>query len=78
MDTPKYPRRAPPGAAATISVVFTVSEAGEVQDLEVEGDPPAYFERATRRAVGRWRFEPVTQDGKPVSVRTRVTVEFRG
>jgi protein TonB len=77
MDAPTYPRGAPAGAEARIPVVFTVDQTGEVRDLEIQGAPPPYFERAVRRAVSRWRFQPVIQDGRAVSVRARVTVEFR-
>ena len=43
---------------------------------------PEYTDRARRRkqalkAVGAWRFEPATKDGKPVAVRVKVEADFK-
>ena len=78
MDPPAYPRRALPGANASVDILMTVTETGEVRDVEVRGDPPRMFSRAARRAVRGWQFEPVRENGKAVPVRTEVRLTFRG
>lgn len=74
---PDYPRHAPAGAEDSVAIEMTVTERGNVRDVEVLGDPPMYFLRAAKRAVSEWRFAPVLHDGQPVAVRTAVTVTFR-
>ncbi len=75
---PTYPRRAPEGASGVVDVAFTVTPAGRVADVEVQGDPADYFARAAINAVSRWRFEAVVIDGEPVAVRTLLRLTFRG
>jgi len=77
MEAPEYPRRAPYGAQASFDIELIVSAAGDVSVVAVRGDPPSYFERAARRAILKWKFEPVAKDGKRIPVRTSVTVSFR-
>ena len=73
----EYPRRSLPGADGTIEVEFTVTEQGTVSALDVKGEAPRYFIRTAEQTVRRWRFEPVMEDGKAVSVRTVLRVQFR-
>lgn len=74
----EYPGRVPPGAEGTVVLEFTVSESGEVEELEVRGDAAGFFIRAAERTVRRWRFEPVLEEGNAVPVRTALRVRFRG
>jgi len=76
-DPPDYPRHAPAGAEGSVDVEMNVTPSGRVRDVEVLGDPPMYFVRAARHAVGEWRFAPVLHEGRPVPVRTSVKVTFR-
>jgi TonB family protein len=75
---PAYPRSAPVGASATVNLHLTVSETGEVRDVEAINDAPPAFARAAVKAVKRWRFEPVIERGRPIPVRVAVKVAFQG
>jgi TonB family protein len=77
-EPPNYPRFAPSGAEASVDLEMTVTETGETTDIEVLGDAPRYFERAARKAVAEWRFEPVMVNGRPMPIRTTVRLTFRG
>ncbi len=77
-NPPVYPRSAPAGISASVNLQLTISEAGEVRDVEVINDPPAYFKRAAINAVSRWKFEPVIERGRPMPVRVAVKVAFQG
>lgn len=77
--TPRYPRTAPRGAAGSVDLHLTVTEAGDVRDVEVLGNPRDYFARSAVQAVRTWRFEPATDaSGKPIPVRAAVRVTFEG
>jgi outer membrane biosynthesis protein TonB len=60
-----------------VEVEMTITETGLVRDVEVLGNPPMYFLRATKHAVRDWRFAPVLHRGEPVAVRTSARVTFR-
>lgn len=77
VSAPRYPRTAPRGATGSVDLHLTVSENGDVRDVEVLGNPREYFERAAVQAVRSWRFEPMTNDSnKPIPVRVAVRVTF--
>ncbi len=73
--TPRLRRYAPDGIDM-VQIEFTVSVAGNVQDIEVLGGPPQRLERIVRQAVTDWRFEPVLSGTRPIPVRTRVGLEI--
>ena len=75
---PSYPRAAPTGASGSVSLHLTISETGDVRDVEVINSPPDYFERAAIKAVTKWKFEPVFERGRPIPVRVAVKVAFQG
>jgi TonB family protein len=57
-----------------VTVRFTLSETGAVDDAEIVGEAePELAERCTS-ALYKWQFEPVTRGGKPVSL--RLSFEF--
>jgi TonB family protein len=60
---PAYPRSAPPGTSGSVDLHLTVTETGDVRDIEVIGTPREYFQRAAVQAVRSWRFEPATELG---------------
>jgi protein TonB len=77
---PHYPPRAAErGIEGWVELVFTVSEAGAVQDAEVlESHPSNVFDRAALRAVRKWKYNPKVEDGKPVERHgLRVRLAFR-
>ena len=50
---------------------------GSVTDIEVVGsDPGDTFVDSATRAVGKWEFEPVVEDGQPVEKRAGVRMMF--
>jgi TonB family protein len=75
---PSYPRTAPPGTSGSVDLHLTVTETGDVRDVEVVGTPREYFQRAAVQAVRSWRFEPVIERGRPIPVRVAVRVTFEG
>ena len=74
---PSYPRRAPDGVEGSVDLQLTVTETGDVGGVEIMGEAPDYFVRAAMKAVLNWKFEPVFENGQPISVRTAVRVSFR-
>jgi protein TonB len=75
---PAYPRSAPAGTGASVSLHLTISEVGDVRDVEVINSPPENFGRAAINAVKKWKFEPVVENGRPIPVRVAVKVAFQG
>jgi hypothetical protein len=73
--TPRLRRYAPDGIDM-VQIEFTISVAGNVQDIEVLGAPPQRLERVVRQAVTDWRFEPVLSGTRPIPVRTRIGLEI--
>lgn len=77
-SAPSYPRSAPKGASGSVDLHLTVTETGDVRDVEVLGTPRDYFERAAVQAVKSWQFEPVIERGQAIPVRVAVRVTFEG
>ena len=67
---PEYPQRAlERGIEGYVVLSFTVTETGSVESpVVVDGSPPGIFERSAMQAVKKFRYEPKTLDGHPVSV----------
>jgi protein TonB len=74
---PEYPRAAlRSGREGTVYVRFVVDRLGKVKNPEaIRG--PDIFERSALKAVSQFEFEPAVQDGRAVSVRMVVPLEFR-
>ena len=75
---PKFPRSAQRrGTSGWVDIVFTVAMDGSVKDLEVrESTPEGIFDSAALRAVERWEFEPVVENGVLVEKRAGVRMMF--
>jgi TonB family protein len=75
---PKYPRAAERrNLSGWVDVVFTVDTDGLVKDVEVRGSEPGEtFVAAAVRAVEKWEFEPVVEDGQAVEKRAGVRMMF--
>lgn len=75
---PKYPRAAQRrNQSGWVDVVFTVAMDGSVKDIEVRGsNPEGVFDNAALRAVEKWEFEPVIEDGILVEKRAGVRMMF--
>lgn len=71
---PEVPRGVTEG---WVELLFTVSETGEVDDIEVvEASSPELDESAVN-AVRRWRFEPYLEQGRPIPVRSGIRFTFQ-
>ena len=58
-------------------MIFTVMADGSVTDVEVIGSEPGdMFVDSARRAVEKWEFEPVVEDGQVVEKRAGVRMMF--
>jgi protein TonB len=80
---PEYPPRArQQGIEGWVDIEFTISPAGTVQDpFVIESRPSYVFDRAARKAVRRWRYNPKIQDGVAVArpgVQVRLRFEIEG
>ena len=60
-----------------MDVVFTVNVDGSVTDVEVIGSEPGEtFVDSATKAVQKWEFEPVVEDGRVVEKRAGVRMMF--
>lgn len=76
---PTYPRRAMlDGIAGWVRLTFTITETGSVRDIEVVEASPrrGVFDHEASRALSRWKFNPQTEDGKPVQATATITINF--
>jgi len=75
---PKYPRAAQRrNLSGWVDVVFTVAMDGSVKDINVRSaDPEGVFDDAALRAVEKWEFEPVIENGILVEKRAGVRMMF--
>lgn len=75
---PRYPRAAERrNVSGWVDVVFTVTTTGSVEDIEIVGSEPGdIFVDAATRAVEKWEFEPVVEDGQVVEKRAGVRMMF--
>ncbi len=75
---PNYPQEARSvHAASTIVIGMVVGSDGQPRDVKVISGISAELDRAAVDAAERWRFQPGTKDGKPVSVEIAVEFDFR-
>jgi TonB family protein len=77
-SAPKYPRTAERrNLSGWVDVIFTVAMDGSVKDIEVKNSQPdGVFDDAALRAVNKWEFEPVIEDGVTVEKRAGVRMLF--
>ena len=75
---PRYPRAAERrNLSGWVDVVFTVGLDGSVRNAEVRSSEPAdVFNASAIRAVERWEFEPVFENGVAVEKRAGVRLMF--
>ncbi|MDR0781726.1 MAG: energy transducer TonB [Pseudomonadales bacterium] len=66
---PDYPQRAlSRNIEGWVQVQFTITETGSVADAKVvASDPPNMFDDAAIKAILRWRYNPMIEDGTPVA-----------
>ena len=75
---PRYPRSAERrNISGWVDVVFTVRTDGTVTDVEIQASEPGdTFVDSAQRAVEKWEFEPVVEDGQVVEKRAGVRMMF--
>ena len=75
---PRYPRSAERRRdTGWVDIVFTVALDGTVKDVEVRNSQPGeVFDNAAVRAVEKWRFEPVIENGVAVEKRAGIRMMF--
>ena len=74
---PEYPAEAiAAGVEGEVTVRAVVGPRGNVIDASVVSGPPLLREAALD-AVGRWRYRPYEQDGKPMTVATTAIFDFQ-
>ena len=75
---PKYPRAAQRrNLSGWVDVVFTVTTDGSVKDIEIRNSEPGEtFVNAATKAVKKWEFEPVVENGTIVEKLVGVRMLF--
>jgi protein TonB len=76
---PEYPRDAMmSGTQGYVVVEFTINLDGGTQDISVvDASPQRTFDQAARRAVARWKFQPLVENGQPVEKRVQRRIDFK-
>ena len=58
-------------------MIFIVATDGSVRNIEIRGSEPGQtFVNAAVRAVEKWRFEPILENGRAVEKRAGVRMMF--
>ena len=67
----EYPRRAlNRNIEGSVTVSFTITKTGDVADIAVVNEEPkGYFEKAVRKAVNKWKFQPRIRNNLPVDTK---------
>ncbi len=76
---PEYPMQArAKGLEGWVILRFTVTETGSVADPEViRSQPPRIFDRAAKRSVLGWKYQPQIRNGKAVRDQVIARITFR-
>jgi TonB family protein len=65
------------GVEGWVDIEFTIAANGATQNLVVrESQPAGVFDKSALDALGKWRFEPVTRNGRVVEQRAVLRVRF--
>ena len=76
---PEYPYKARErGVEGYVAVKVLVGQDGAVRQVNVlKAKPPGMFEKAVRKAMLDWRFQPGEVGGEPVTAWVTTTLHFR-
>ena len=64
------------GVEGKVDVIFEVDRRGSVRDPQIQYATHKEFGEAVTSVIQRWRFDPATDDGRPISLRVRMPVLF--
>jgi protein TonB len=74
---PIYPMQAVPlRLEGDVVLEATIAPNGHVQDLKVVEGPPM-LTPAALDAVRQWRYQPYALNGKPISMKAKITINFK-
>jgi TonB family protein len=74
---PDYPEKARKAKVqGVVAIKLTVSPDGTTKDIQVVKRLRSDLDASAVDAVRTWKFEPATQDGKPVAVSINIDVAF--
>jgi len=75
---PRYPKSAKQaGTHGLVVVTMNVPENGVPTEFHVQNSLSSALDESAIEAVRQFRFKPATMDGKPLSTRTAIEVEFK-
>jgi protein TonB len=74
-DYPLVARQA--GIQGDVVVKTTIDEKGSVVNMQIVSGP-ALLRGAALAALRRWKYEPSTLNGQPISIQVLVTIKFSG
>ncbi len=76
---PMYPRNARiKGVEGWVKVGITIDKTGAVEKVDIiDSEPKRAFDRATIRAVKRWKFKPEIVDGKAIKNYSTQVINFK-
>ena len=77
---PLYPTKAKrDGLEGYVTLTFDVDATGSPYNVKViEANPRGVFDKSARKALRKWKYNPVIKDGKAMEVfNQRVTLEFQ-
>lgn len=79
MLRPPYPAaKRDAGEEAALTLKLTIDDRGRVTSVEPVGKAdPAFLASARAHLLRAWRFEPATEDGKPVASVKTITLRFK-
>ena len=60
-----------------VIVTVTVTAEGTTRDPEITKSLDKDLDKQAIASVAKWKFQPATKDGKPVSVRVPIEINFR-
>jgi TonB family protein len=64
------------GLPGGVGLMTIVDSSGSVRDIEIAKPRGAGLDEQAIEAISRWRFQPATRHGKPVSVRIAIDIDF--
>jgi protein TonB len=74
---PYPPSKLRDGEEATLKLRLSIDERGRVTAVDPVGAADAVFLAAARKhLMARWRYQPATEDGRPVATTTTITLRF--